>query len=104
MTGTPRYAIVTPYYREPRDMLERCLASVRAQGVKVTHILVADGHPQPWLEQAGVRHISIRPRNPAGFAAGAMAAPALASPPPRRHGPARMGAGPPARKGEARLR
>ena len=37
-----RFAIVTPYYREPRATLERCIASVRAQTVGCDHFLIAD--------------------------------------------------------------
>jgi len=40
-----KIAIVTPYYEEPADMIERCVQSVRAQGVDCVHILVADGKP-----------------------------------------------------------
>ena len=42
----PRYAFVTPYYKEARDCLERCVASVRRQTVRADHILVADGFPR----------------------------------------------------------
>jgi len=54
-----RYAVITPYYREDRATLERCLASVAAQTIPADHILVADGFPQDWLEAAGVRHIRL---------------------------------------------
>jgi hypothetical protein len=52
-------AIITPYYQESRAQLERCLASVRAQTVAVTHIVVADGHPQGWIDDSGVRHLRL---------------------------------------------
>ncbi|MDA3951735.1 MAG: sulfotransferase [Spirochaeta sp.] len=53
-------AVITPYYREPRPILERCIRSVREQTVAATHILVADGHPQEWIDdQEGVRHIRL---------------------------------------------
>jgi glycosyltransferase involved in cell wall biosynthesis len=58
-TAQRRYAIITPYYREPRDQLERCLQSVRAQTVAADHIVVADGHAQDWLDQTGVRHLKL---------------------------------------------
>lgn len=45
-----RVAVVTPYYREPDDILEACLASVRAQTHPATHILVADGHRSPLVD------------------------------------------------------
>jgi len=54
-----RYAIVTPYYREDRSLLERCIASVRKQSIAADHILVADGFPQAWLDEAGVRHFKL---------------------------------------------
>ena len=54
-----RVAVVTPYYQEPREWIERCLASVRAQTHACDHIVVADGHAQAWLDEAGVRHIRL---------------------------------------------
>ncbi len=54
-----RYAIITPYYKEPCDVLERCIASVRDQTVATDHFLVADGFPQDWVDSAGVRHIRL---------------------------------------------
>jgi predicted O-linked N-acetylglucosamine transferase (SPINDLY family) len=54
-----RVAVVTPYFKEERAQLERCIASVRAQTYQATHFLVADGHPQSWLDQAGVRHLRL---------------------------------------------
>jgi len=41
-----RIAVVTPYYREPLNKLQRCHASVTGQThMNVTHIMVADGYP-----------------------------------------------------------
>ena len=54
-----KIAIVTPYFKEPREMIERCLRSVAAQSVPVTHFVVADGHAQDWLDHAGVRHLKL---------------------------------------------
>ena len=54
-----RFAVVTPYYQEARETLERCLASVRAQTVACDHFLVADGFPQDWIDGQGVRHIRL---------------------------------------------
>jgi cellulose synthase/poly-beta-1,6-N-acetylglucosamine synthase-like glycosyltransferase len=54
-----KYLIVTPYYKEHRSVLERCLASVRRQTVRVDHLVVADGFPQEWLDDAGVRHLRL---------------------------------------------
>lgn len=54
-----RIAVITAYYKEPRVMLERCLCSVRAQTIEADHIVVADGHPQDWIDKSGVRHIRL---------------------------------------------
>jgi len=42
-----------------RVCLERCIASVKRQTIRADHILVADGFPQDWLDQAGVRHLRL---------------------------------------------
>ncbi len=54
-----KVAIVTPYYKEPREMIERCIRSVAAQDVPVTHFVVSDGHPQDWIDAEGVRHLRL---------------------------------------------
>lgn len=54
-----RVAIVTPYYKEPRSWIQRCIDSVRAQTAPCDHLLVADGHPQDWIDTAGVRHLKL---------------------------------------------
>jgi hypothetical protein len=59
MAARAPYAAITPYYREDPPMLERCIASVQAQTLPVDHILIADGHPQDWIDRAGVRHIRL---------------------------------------------
>jgi hypothetical protein len=43
MSATGRYIVVTPYDKEEKPLLERCIASVRAQAVAAEHLLVADG-------------------------------------------------------------
>ena len=63
-------AVVTPYYKEPDETLERCLASVRRQTHPATHILVADGYPREFIDRAGVRHLRLdRSHGDAGNAA-----------------------------------
>lgn len=54
-----RVAVVTPYFRESDEMLERCLKSVRNQTHPATHVMVADGHPRQLVRAAGVRHIPL---------------------------------------------
>ena len=57
--GGKRYAIITPYYKEDRGVLERCIQSVKGQSVPADHFLISDGFPQDWLENAGVRHLRL---------------------------------------------
>jgi glycosyltransferase involved in cell wall biosynthesis len=54
-----RFAIITPYYKEQRKILERCIESVRRQTVPADHFLVSDGFPQDWLDSANVRHLRL---------------------------------------------
>jgi glycosyltransferase involved in cell wall biosynthesis len=62
-----RIAVVTPYFKESADILRRCLTSVQSQCAPVDHVLVADGHPQDWVEaEPGVTHIVLR-RSAADF-------------------------------------
>lgn len=51
--------VVTPYHREERGVLERCIASVAAQTIPADHLLVADGAPAEWIDGAGVRHLKL---------------------------------------------
>jgi Flp pilus assembly protein TadD len=60
MSSTHRYAIVTPYHKESRQLLERCIRSVQGQTVQADHFMVADGHPQDWIDGIpGVHHIRL---------------------------------------------
>jgi hypothetical protein len=54
-----RVAIITPYYKEPRAWLERCLASVQSQDHACEHFVISDGHAQDWLDHMNVRHIRL---------------------------------------------
>jgi hypothetical protein len=54
-----KVAVVTPYHKEDRRLIERCVDSVRAQTYGATHIVVADGFAQSWLDGAGVRHLRL---------------------------------------------
>lgn len=58
-TSHRRVAVVTPYYKEDRATLQRCIDSVKAQGPNVTHILVADGFPQDWIADTGAVHVRL---------------------------------------------
>jgi hypothetical protein len=57
--GGGRYCVVTPYFKEDRAMLKRCMDSVRRQTTKVDHMLVADGFPQDWISTEPVRHLIL---------------------------------------------
>ncbi len=54
-----RIAVVTPYYQEPREYLQRNLASVREQTYPADHIMVADGFAQDWLDDEPLRHLRL---------------------------------------------
>ena len=54
-----KFAVVTPYFKEAKPLLERCIGSVKRQTLKADHILVSDGHPQAWLDGTGTRHIRL---------------------------------------------
>ena len=66
MGNRGRYAIVTPYFNEGRHLIEHCIRSVRAQTLTADHILVADGHPQAWIDSELVRHLKLD-RNHANY-------------------------------------
>jgi hypothetical protein len=54
-----RYCVVTPYFKEEKAMLKRCMDSVRRQIAGVEHMLVADGFPQDWISAEPVRHLIL---------------------------------------------
>jgi hypothetical protein len=57
--GGQRTLVVTPYHKETRAKLERCIASVAAQTHRAEHLLVADGHAVDWIDTADVRHLRL---------------------------------------------
>ena len=55
-----KVAVVTPYYKESRKTLWRCIASVANQTYDdVVHIMVADGYPQDWINDTTIHHIAL---------------------------------------------
>jgi hypothetical protein len=56
---TSRPIVITPYYKEDPALLRRCIDSVRRQTVPTEHLLVADGHPQDWIDSEPVRHLKL---------------------------------------------
>ena len=60
MQDALRCAVITPYYREPRHFLERCIESVRCQTASADHFLISDGFSQEWLDNCeSVRHLKL---------------------------------------------
>jgi glycosyltransferase involved in cell wall biosynthesis len=55
----PRIAVITPYFKEPLEILRQCHDSVRAQGLQADHIMVADGFPREELAGWDVRHVVL---------------------------------------------
>jgi glycosyltransferase involved in cell wall biosynthesis len=56
---TPRIAVVTPYYREPREMLWQCHRSVLDQGVGAAHFMIADGFALPEIDDWQAHHVRL---------------------------------------------
>ena len=56
---TPRVAVITPYYKESRAVLEQCHRSVQAQSVPCLHVLVADGHPRAAINRWDAHHVRL---------------------------------------------
>ena len=54
-----KIAVVSAYYKEEPELLERCLNSVKKQTIKCDHFFISDGHPQAWIKNSGVRHIEL---------------------------------------------
>jgi SEC-C motif-containing protein len=54
-----RYAIITPYHKEDRHLLQRAIDSVKNQTVPTDHFMVADGFAQEWIDREPVRHVKI---------------------------------------------
>jgi len=56
-----KVAVVTPYFQEPLEVLQRCHDSVRSQTCdgEVVHFMVADGYPRPEVDAWAVRHLPL---------------------------------------------
>jgi glycosyltransferase involved in cell wall biosynthesis len=59
MSSQKRYAIITPYYKEDKSLIQRCMDSVRNQSVASEHFVIADGFPQSWIDREAVRHLKL---------------------------------------------
>lgn len=56
-----KYIIITPYFKEDKPTLMRCIESVKRQTIPTDHFFIADGHPQEWIGQmkGNVRHLAL---------------------------------------------
>lgn len=54
-----KIAVITPYFKEPLEVLRQCFESVLAQELRADHFFIADGHPRPELDQWGVKHVVL---------------------------------------------
>ncbi len=54
-----KVAVITPYYKESRAILETCHHSVMAQTYPCTHYMVADGFPQEIVSLWPTEHIML---------------------------------------------
>jgi len=54
-----KIAVITPYYKEPTRILEECHKSVLLQSHECRHILVADGHANPVIDQWNADHLKL---------------------------------------------
>ena len=53
-----KVAVITPYWREDKKTLKKCIDSVSSQTYKATHIIVADGNPQT-IDNKKIIHIKL---------------------------------------------
>jgi glycosyltransferase involved in cell wall biosynthesis len=54
-----RIAVVTPYYKEPVEMLRHCHESVLEQAVGADHFFIADGFPSIDFSGNNLKHIAL---------------------------------------------
>lgn len=63
-----KIAVVTPYWQESPDVLDRCLMTVRQQTLPATHYLVADGNPRELPAGCTAVHL-VLPENVGNYGA-----------------------------------
>jgi hypothetical protein len=62
-----RVAVVTPYFQESLGILRHCRESVARQTYPCCHVMVADGFPNPVLDDWAIDHIRLpRPHHDIG--------------------------------------
>ena len=54
-----KVAVITPYWNEPIDVIDKCISSVRNQTMECTHFIVSDGNPKDIKETNDLIHIKL---------------------------------------------
>jgi len=54
-----KIAVITPYYKEPIEFLQKCHESVVNQNVAADHFLIADEHPNNDLSELNIKHVCL---------------------------------------------
>jgi glycosyltransferase involved in cell wall biosynthesis len=54
-----RVAVITPYYKEPMEMLRQCHESVARQTYPCLHVMVADGFPHLETASWSIDHVTL---------------------------------------------
>lgn len=54
-----KVAVITPYYKESLDVLQRCHKSVQQQDIDAQHFFVADGYPHHEISEWQGSHITL---------------------------------------------
>ena len=54
-----KIAVITPYFKEPLEILQKCHESVMSQNISATHFFIADGFPKEELGHWDIKHISL---------------------------------------------
>ena len=59
MSTKPIFAVITAYFKEPFEVIQRAINSVKnmdPDGFEIRHYLIADGHPQKSLAESNQFH------------------------------------------------
>jgi len=54
-----KVAVITPYWNEPIDVIDKCITSVKNQTINCTHFIVSDGNPKEIKETNDLIHIKL---------------------------------------------
>jgi glycosyltransferase involved in cell wall biosynthesis len=54
-----KIAVITPYFKEPTEILLRCHQSVLSQTISADHFMIADGFPDGELDRMSLQHVKL---------------------------------------------